>query len=222
MNSIRTTIGGLIAMDPYLVSVAQLRFDVEKLDSEHKRQLLLLCRSSLANPASRAVEEDRVSVVKVLVALLPDSLMEIESWLTEYTAEHSHEVHFSLFCYLDHVAEIPSLDSLRPQVARLVEDYLATIQSEESFAAWMAGDLLGDHWPTGEGLPILLRLATAGTNLAGRKGAIHGLAHLLDRVEAGSSEANRIISLLEQISITDWDHEVRKYTAFVLRNHKVN
>jgi hypothetical protein len=217
-TSARLELGRILNLDPYLAPFPQLRFEVEKRGPEHRKQLLSLCRSFLADLRSRAVEEDRVSAVKLLVALLPDSANEIEDWLTEHSLEHVHEVHFSLFCFLDEVVEIPSLDSYRPQIASLVEDYLAAVQSEDAFAAWMAGDLLGDHWPTVEGLPLLLRLATGAKYPAGRKGAIHGLAHLLDRVEDGSSEKNRIIALLERISKEDADHEVIEYAAFVLRN----
>jgi hypothetical protein len=222
MTSARSTLSRVIPLDPYLAPIVQLRFEVEKLEPESRSQLLSLCRSFLATSNGRAVEQDRVSVVKVLVALLPNSANEIEGWLTEHSLEHSHEVHFSLFCFLDQVGDIPSLESLRPEVTRLVGDYLATVQSEDSFAAWMAGDLLGDHWPTAEGLPLLLQLAMGATNPAGRKGAIHGLTHLLERVEDGSAEKSRIISLLERISNEDLNQEVRMYATFALRHHKVN
>src|SRR5947209_3717609 len=110
-TSARSELRRIITLDPYVAPFAELRFEVERLARAHKEQLLALCRAFLAEAGIRAVEEERVSAVKLLVALLPASSSEIEGWLKEHTLEHAHEVHFSLFCFLDEVGETPSLDA---------------------------------------------------------------------------------------------------------------
>jgi hypothetical protein len=220
MTSARSDLHSRITLDPYLAPFAELRCKVAGLGPTDKNQLLTLCRLFLRDLNTRSVEEDRVATVRLLVALLPDSLSQIEDWLREQSLELAHEVHFTLFCFLDEVGATPSLSGLRQQVILLLDDYLATVQLDVAYAAWMAGDLLGDHWPATESLPVLLRLATDAKNPVGRKGAIHGLLHLLERVEGSSAETSRITALLERISKKDEDQEVRRYAAFVVRERK--
>jgi hypothetical protein len=220
-TSARTKLRRILSLDPYVAQFAELRSHVEQLELAGKLELLALCRSCLADPASRAVEVNRVCAVKMLIALLPDSWTEIEAWLGNQTLEDAYEVHFSIFCFLDDVAETPSLVSFRPRVTRLAEEYLTTVQSDDAFAAWMAGDFLGDHWPSEAALPPLLYLSRSAIHPAGRKGAIHGLSHFLGRVETGPSEKNRIVTLLRKTSKEDVDRSVRRYAKLVLAEYAV-
>jgi hypothetical protein len=78
----------------------------------------------------------------------------------------------------------------------------------------MAGDLLGDHWPLNESLPVLQRLATDARFVAGREGALHGLAHALDRAE--KAQQWQIVATLKLVAEKDRSAKVRRYASSII------
>ena len=100
--------------------------------------------------------------------------------MTQPHGRYAGEIRFDIFCFLDQVRELAAAEEHLGFVPHLVENYLSTTRSNAGQAAWMAGDLLGDHWPAREAVPTLLRLAEHARFAAGRKSAIHGLSHAIE------------------------------------------
>jgi hypothetical protein len=73
----------------------------------------------------------------------------------------------------------------------------------------MAGDLLGDHWPLREGVPPLIRAAKGARFVAGRRGAIHGLAESLQRTRSDSRLAVWVMRCLADVAHDDASQRVR-------------
>jgi hypothetical protein len=48
-------------------------------------------------------QKARIYLVRFLVAMVPCSLPLIESWLSRFECREDYQVHFTLFCYLDHI-----------------------------------------------------------------------------------------------------------------------
>lgn len=175
MNHLADRISGLIAVD-----VVGSDFDavIEAVEGTigHARQALRdVCSEGLAEPRILHGVRDRIAYARTVVALLPDSLECLRAWLGRMDDTLDFEVHFTLFCYLDGCQEMPRANSLRPEVLRLVHDYLASVRVGTARAAWMAGDLLGDHWRADESLPVLLDLLESARYAAGREAALSGL-----------------------------------------------
>jgi hypothetical protein len=118
----------------------------------------------------------RLRAVKALVAGLPETLSLIQGFLADYSGPHSYEVQFSLFCYLDRT-DLPRRKGTRPRVLAMVRDYMLRAKRDTARAAWMAGDLLGDHWGTLEAIDTLLFVSRHAKHQAGKEAALHGLKH---------------------------------------------
>lgn len=211
-------IRGMFSSDPYLAPFHEVYAEIQRLGQPSKERLISLCDSALKHADVRDSEVNRVLIAKILVTLLPESGKTVEYWLRKHSVKHAYEVHFSLFCFLDRVREMNLHQECIGQVIQLIQTYLMNVSSETGQAAWMAGDLLGDHWPIKEGLPILIHLATQAKHPAGRRGAIHGLAHLLAGSKSKAREKDKITNLIREISNQDMDQCIREYAAFVLRS----
>jgi hypothetical protein len=142
-----------------------------------------LCRSLAARLRMTQAASDtaaRIAAVRCLVGLLPTSAATIRRLLRSTTPRHMYEVHFTLFCYLDEAADVDR--DFGAEVPPLAATYLSSIDRETACAAWMAGDLLGDHFPPSLSEPLLRRLVFSARYTAGRLGALHGVEQLLCRV----------------------------------------
>lgn len=157
----------------------------------------------------RRVERFRVGAVKILIALLPASLETILQWLKRRGRADVYEVHFTLFCFLDQVVEVSKNKALRRRVLDELRSYLGSIKSEAAHAAWMAGDLLGDHWKVDEAAPVLVWAASHARYQAGRRGAVHGIAHMMNRVSGAKHLA--LMELLEDVVRADRSGRMRHY-----------
>jgi hypothetical protein len=100
--------------------------------------------------------------------------------------------------------------------------YLKNLKKETAAAAWMAGDLLGDHWKGKEADKILLKVVKTAASPAGRKGAIHGLSHLAEK--SSKDEQSKILKVLTDVSQNDSDSQVRSYAKLTIEciNRRVN
>jgi hypothetical protein len=107
---------------------------------------------------------------------VPESSKTIKYLIQRNATQGDAEIHFSLFCFLDKLSTLPSESTLEAELPLLLERYLIDSKSNYGSAAWMAGDLLGDHWPLRESMPILSKAAKQGRYVAGRVAAIHGIA----------------------------------------------
>lgn len=87
-------------------------------------------------------EKLRAGAVRLIVALLPKTFAALESLLRDCSSPLWYEVHFTIFCALERDNFAPA-DQAR--VKQLIREYLLNIRSGSGFAAWKAGDLLGDE-----------------------------------------------------------------------------
>ena len=190
----------------YLAPFAELVGEFSRMDSKARRQQLAACEKALAAPSAPTISV-RVGAVKILVALLPHSLAIVRRWLRKPRTKRICDVHFSLFCFLDQIQYWQRLAQARPEVLALVGAYLMRARSDTAQSAWMAGDLLGDHWVLRESLPVLIAAASTARYAAGRAGAIHGLEHALAR--CSGRERTRIEATLQRIASRDGSEAVR-------------
>jgi len=168
-----------------LESFELVESSTSRLTEDQARAALTECYAQFSLRRRLHDEDRRVAWAKSVVALLPASLQLLEHVLLERRDEIDYECHFSLFCFLD---EVPCYDRLKPAKGRVlaaVRSYLLTVDLDCAQAAWMAGDLLGDHWQAVESGPILLDAAANASSEAGRAAALYGLKMLLSRNELG-------------------------------------
>jgi hypothetical protein len=193
--------------------VRQIARMVQKEGQLPRRRLAAHLRAAVGSRRLPINEETRVIVARIAVALLPDSTATIRTVLQHSPASRLGELQFSLFVFLSDAPELLNEDQI-PPVRRVVEQYLLSVRSKAAQAAWMAGDLLGDHWPLADSLPVLLHAARSATYVAGREGALHGLAHAIER--ASKREQWAIVEQLRIIADTDRSREIRRYAGGVL------
>lgn len=179
-----------------------------------RRRLILRIEESLLKSPRWASERDRVLLAKVVTALLPDSVQLLERLLLGRDNERFAEFQFSLFVALSDLPGVVKVERDVQQVLDLVELYLLGVRSGTAQAPWMAGDMLGDHWPLGAALPTLERVARRARFVAGREGAIHGLSHALTR--ASKRQQWVIMQLLLDVSERDRSSRVRRYARSVM------
>jgi hypothetical protein len=131
-------------------------------EAERKR-LIAVCESALSRREHLRIERERVIFARLLVALFPDSLPLVSKALSTRESRLDFELHFSLFCSLDGVTRMALPLETKLAVEQMLEDYLLTVRKTTARAAWIAGDLLGDHREIASGRRILLRaVRTAG------------------------------------------------------------
>jgi hypothetical protein len=158
---------------------------------------------------SSQAEEIRVFVTRVLVAGAPMSGIVIEEVLARRKSKRDFENLFSMFCVLEHLCDMPRTGTLCKRVLVMVEDFLTSARSNTAHAAWMAGDLLGHHWPEKDGISILEQIAVQGRYAAGRDAAVSGLGKAMRRKEISAKDKDGFRSLLEQAMKNDRSKHVR-------------
>lgn len=146
--------------------------------------------------------------------MLPDSITVISALLRPARSREDAEVHFSLFTCLDEVSPGPQHRATREAVLQLLERYLVNVRSDVAHAAWMAGDLLGDHWPAAESIPVLIRVSAGAHYPAGRKGALHGLSYAVER--APKRMQWEIRKTIKRVADADQSRRIRQYAQMCL------
>lgn len=207
-------IAHLVGLDPSREPVDRLEQRMAALPSSRRGKLIRLCDRVLQTETFRNKDSLRVCAAKVLVALLPESQATIHRWLQRTEGGRIREVHFSLFCFLDWTARLPRAQAIARRVPDWTERYLSEAKSGSSYAAWMAGEMLGEHWDPQEAVPVLVRIAQGGPFAAGRRGALHGLAHALGR--SSKPLARHIMTCLEHVKEDDRSRSVREYAALIV------
>jgi hypothetical protein len=188
------------------------------LDIEEKETILAMCASELEGEQSRKNERTRIAVVRAVVALLPLSLETIADLLNRRQNKNHYEVHFTLFCYLDWVQEMPASSSLTKDVLLLVEKYLMTVPRATAHAVWMAGDMLGDHWNEQEAIPLLMRGAQSANYTAGRQSSLLGLEKILERVSVEDDVHKDILKMTRKVSLSDHSKYIREDAKALLKH----
>jgi hypothetical protein len=183
----RSTSAGLAALSSVLPEDL-LRGDydvlarhIAKLPLAKRRLLVRRCRTALQTSSVVRHTRSRVAVCKVLCATAPESAKVIREWLEPGTGRDRYEVQFSLFCFLDRVPENPKARRFARTIPAFVERYLIEVPRPTARTAWMAGHMMGDHWPKRtEAVAVLSRALAGGRYKAGRRAAEMALRDLLD------------------------------------------
>src|SRR5579864_3506472 len=152
----------------------------------------------LADQSLRLDEKLRAGAVRLIVALLPKTFPVLEKLLSDFSMPLWYEVHFTAFSSLDR-SDLGEAD--RRRVLALVERYLVNAKSDAGFAAWKAGDILGDEWYAPETVEILERLLSSARYVAGRNAALHGIQHAINEVTP--SEKERLLSIVRRMASED-------------------
>ena len=153
----------------------------------------------------------RNGAVRLIVALLPQTFPALQELLSDSSSPLWYEVQFTAFCALDR-DDLTETDQRR--VLALVENYLMNAKSESGYAAWKAGDLLGDEWNAPETVRLLEKLLFSAQHVAGRKAALHGMEHAIKN--ATPSERERLFSLIRRAASADASAELRKSARLAL------
>lgn len=213
-NELRSFASNLLGDAALEASVGELRSGIA-LKERHTRTRLLARLAEVVGLASElTAERDRILVARLLVSLLPDSLELLQHILRSgHQGETLAELQFSTFVALSDGLGSEITPAIHLSLLDLIQTFLLQIASDDAQAAWMAGDLLGDHWPIEASLPILFHAAKHAHHAAGREGALHGLSHALLRVT--KQQQWEIIGLVRQLAQTDRSASVRSYAASI-------
>lgn len=201
----------LSGVDSYSTPVKTFIAKVRSISAKDRRRLISVSRRALLESkieSSRA-EECRVFATRVLVAGAPMSGTVIEEVLARRKSRRDFENLFSTFCVLEHLCYMPRTRALGKRVLTMVEDFLASVRSNAAQAAWMAGDLLGDHWPEKDAISILKRIAVQGRYAAGREAAVSGLGMAMRKRISSAKDKEELMSLLKQVMTNDRSKHVR-------------
>jgi len=179
---------------------------------DKKRKTLRNCAVAvLADKQLRSDEKLRNGAIRLIVALLPETFPILEEVLSDSLSPLWYDVHFIAFNSLER-SELGEADQRR--ALALVERYLVNAKSDAGFAAWKAGDMLGDEWYGADTVEILERLLSSARYVAGRNAALHGIQHAINEVTP--SEKERLLSLVRKVASEDPSAAVRSYAAYTL------
>ena len=180
-------------------------------DQARIRQLAARALRDVRLRNQKTDERLRNGAVRLIVALLPETFPLLEKLLEDCSSPLWYEVHFTLFAALNR-ADLSVEDQKR--VLHLIKDYLIEIQSAAGYAAWKAGDLLGDEWLDPETVGILEELLFSAKHVAGRKAVIHGIEHALRKMTLPGR--NRILALVERAAVEDDSEVIRRRAQSIL------
>jgi hypothetical protein len=178
-----------------------------------KSTLLERTTSALESEAVVSSEDLRIAVVKLAIALLPDSLPLIRAAIIGERDKYDPEVRFSLFCFLGEVPGLSLGEAIEEELCGVVSAFLAEVRTNVAQAPWMAGDLLGAHWRAAPGVSALCGVAKRARFVVGREAGIHGLSHALERSPDLQDSIHRV---LQEIAHGDRSARVRRYARAVL------
>jgi hypothetical protein len=164
------------------IEFEELSRRIRTAERDVRQGIIRISQRRLRQESVRRRKAERLPIVRALVALFPESLATIHECLKDTTSSHVCEVHFSLFCYLDHTQREPR----SREVLAMLEEYLHNVKSNAGLAPWMAGHLLGDHWEPEGALPVLLKAAAEARFATGRFGALSGLEEIVQKLAPDS------------------------------------
>jgi hypothetical protein len=208
----------LIGLDICKADFYHLTCRLQDLPTEVQHTLMTISADLLTNQSTRPSELNRVAGVRVIVGLLPVSAASVQEFLSRFFTRFDYEVHFTFFCYFEHVQRLGHEPELIEMIAQLSGEYLRRVERFTAMSAWMAGEMLGNHWEIRSALSHLLRALFEARFVAGRCGALHGLHMLLKPLRLDASDRRRVISALRRTAKEDRSRTVRERSAFLLRS----
>jgi hypothetical protein len=172
------------------------------LSSGQRDLLAARCKRALRTALVR-ITRTRVAICKTLCAAAPESADVVRRLLDVRQDKDSYEVQFSLFCFLNEVPRIPGARRFAREIPGLVEKYLMNVRAETGRAAWMAGHMMGDHWPKrSEAVRVLTNVVSRAQYAAGRRAAAMALEELLTE-DIGSRMRKEILTSLNEVKRSD-------------------
>jgi len=198
-NRFTTTVAKITKIDVYRETFGRVVSSITALESKDRNSLLVMCNKKSCSEALKKLEEERVSISRIMVALLPESFSLISNILAKTRTKWDFEFHFTLFCYLDQVPHFEPLKSSSQKILSLIEKYLLVARRDVAQSSWMAGDLLGKHWNPQESFPVLKRVLLNGTYICGRRGALKGFEELLNRDDVDKMLRSEAIEFLKVV-----------------------
>ena len=205
---------GVIDGDPRIPTVREISELLKEQPRDQVEVLLSFLSRAFVAPSWLKKDDDRIASVKLTLALLPQTEQTVESSLRRFRAKADYELHFTLFCFLDEVPGVQGGSSFSTRIPVLVEEYLMQVPKSTALAAWMAGDLLGDHWDLRQGCNVLRRVVREARYVAGRGAAAHGLGKAAARSKG--HHRRDIISLLRDVGKRDLSSSVRASATVAL------
>lgn len=204
-----------LSLVPYKASITRLVKRVQSLRKARREHVLAICERALKNERIGLRESDMIRVVfaQVIVAASPHSVPLMEKLLRKKLGRNDYEIHFTLFCCF---GWMPNAKELCSSMLFSVREYLLSVKQDTARAAWMAGDLLGDHWPLRKTLPILMQVAKQARYVTGRAAAVDGLEHALTNKGLTRAQRNNIFSLLQDIAKSDRSAQLKKQVMLIL------
>jgi len=128
-SSVLSQMEALLSVDLYLTDFEKIAPRVQRLNQSGRRRLLSLCERAFSELGLRKDEPTRLAAVKGIVALVPDSTDAIRHWINTKSGKDIYEVHFSLFCFLDEVPDLPHAEKFATEIPSLIEQYLLKLNS---------------------------------------------------------------------------------------------
>jgi hypothetical protein len=199
----------MIGLDSYTAEFSDIAERVRRLSAVGREDMLAVCELGFSDRLGIRDEPVRVSVCKVTVALLPQSMQLVSRLLGLQRDAWDYEVHFSLFCWLDETQAFPERYDCREEVLVLLRGYLRRATCDERDAAWMAVDLLSEHWEVHGALSTLSEVAKEGNADCVRLEALSGLETLRARMDSADFDATAR-PLLVHLSGEGRNEEVRR------------
>lgn len=213
-------LSSLLGINVYKASFTNVREEVAGAGQHVRTELLNYCRSFDAS----ALCNDRplrVTVVRVMSSLLPKSIDLLSRWLVIHDDTCCYELQFTTFCYIDWIGTLPNTRNYKYSVLDIVKQYLIHVKTSKASAAWMAGHLLGKHWPTVESLPILIAASRHAKYVAGRKASLFGLRDILDLTEQSYDVKKSVVECLNEVIAMDTSKYVRRNAGYIREEYLV-
>lgn len=200
----------------HLLATSAIQERLARLPNTDKRAVRDLAIGVLRGGGKlRRNEKLRSGAVRLIVALLPHTFEAFASVLKDTSSPLWYENHFTMFCSLCREELTPSDQG---HVLGLIRTYLLTVRSDAGFAAWKAGELLGNEWRDSRSIRILGEVLRCATHVAGRKAALHGIEHALH----GTSDEERkyLAGLIRASSRDDKSGILRRQAEAALRGER--
>jgi hypothetical protein len=195
-----------IGLDPTSASLKGMVVALGKLGSADRRRLIDQTDKLLERDAKK-LERNRIAAARLLTASLPDSLPVIQKWLGIDSGTGRHEVQFSLLCFLSDAQLLELTNSQERKIFQLIANFLLSVRTNLGKAAWMAGDLLGDHWKGPGALVALVEALHHARFAAGRRAALHGLERRF--CSSGPKDRQVILATLASAAEVDKNPTIR-------------
>jgi hypothetical protein len=174
--------------------VADIRHEIHAFSERDRKDLKEFIIAAISDQSILRNKELRIGLVKIIIALLPESEEILIEILKRHNSNLDFEFHFSLFCFIDQIQELHIGHDYEQHISNIVEAYLCDVKKSTAQAAWMAGDLLGNHWNRQLSLPILLRISEKAKYTAGKKAALYGL-YMICKNDKSSEALEAIMKL---------------------------